>query len=75
LEAPDGTQGDEAQVEARFYPFGDNVSVSARLVHGCAKSTIGSKIVLDAPMVLLDDDAQVEAHFGPFGDSGTLDAR
>ena len=26
--------GDEAQVEARFGPFGNNVSVSATLVHG-----------------------------------------
>jgi hypothetical protein len=44
-------------------------------VHGYAKSTIGSEIILDAPMVLLGDDAQVEARFGPFGDSGNLDAR
>jgi hypothetical protein len=26
--------GDEAQVEACFGPFGDRVSVTARLVHG-----------------------------------------
>jgi hypothetical protein len=26
--------GDEAQVEARFGPFGDSVSHDARLVHG-----------------------------------------
>jgi hypothetical protein len=26
--------GDEAQVEARFGPFRDNVSVNARKVHG-----------------------------------------
>jgi hypothetical protein len=32
----------------------------------CAKHTIGSKIILDAPMVLLGDEAQVEARFGPF---------
>jgi hypothetical protein len=44
-------------------------------VHSCAKSTIGSKIILDAPMVLLVDDAQVEVDFGPFGDSGNPDAR
>ena len=41
----------------------------------CARRTIGSVIVLDAPMVLLGDEAQVEAHFGPFGDSAYLDAR
>jgi hypothetical protein len=44
-------------------------------VHGCTKSTIGSKIVLDAPMVLLGDDAQVEAYFGPFRNSGNHDTR
>jgi hypothetical protein len=44
-------------------------------VHICAKSTIGSEIVLDAPMVLLGDDAQVKAHFGPFGNSGNLETR
>jgi hypothetical protein len=27
-------QGDVSHVESRFGPFGDNVSVSARLVHG-----------------------------------------
>jgi hypothetical protein len=26
--------GDEVQVDARFNPFGDNVSVGARLLHG-----------------------------------------
>ena len=42
----------------------------------CAKRTIGSESVLDAPpMVLLGDEAQVEARFGPFGDSANLDAR
>ena len=30
LDAPDGTLGDEAQVEARFYPFGDSVNLDAR---------------------------------------------
>ena len=41
----------------------------------CAKRTIGSDIVFNAPMVLLGDEAQVEAHFGLFGDSANLDAR
>ena len=41
----------------------------------CARRTIGSVIVLDAPMVLLGDEAQVEAHFGPFGDKANFDAR
>ena len=40
----------------------------------CAKRTIGSEAILDAPMVLLGDEAQVEARFGPFGDSANLDS-
>jgi hypothetical protein len=28
-----GLLGDEAQVEARFGPFGDNATLDARLVH------------------------------------------
>ena len=35
----------------------------------CAKHTIGSEIVLDAPMVLLGDVGHVESHIGPFGDN------
>jgi hypothetical protein len=34
LDALDGTPRDEAQVEARFGPFGDSATVDARLVHG-----------------------------------------
>ena len=41
----------------------------------CAKRTIGSKTILDAPMVLLGDEAQVQARFGLFTDSTSLDAR
>ena len=40
-----------------------------------AKRTIGSEIILDAPLVLLGDEAQVEARFGPFKHSANLDAR
>ena len=42
-------QGDEAQLEARFYPFGYSANLDARSVHGLAERTIGSEIVLDAP--------------------------
>ena len=35
----------------------------------CAKHTIGSKIILDAPMELICDVGHVESHFGLFGDS------
>ena len=41
----------------------------------CAKRTIGSETVLDAPMVVQGDEAQVQAHFGRFRDSTSLDAR
>ena len=30
LDTPDGTLGDEAQVEARFCPFGDSANLDAR---------------------------------------------
>ena len=30
LDAPDGTQGDKAQVEAHFSPFGDSSNLDAR---------------------------------------------
>jgi hypothetical protein len=41
----------------------------------CTECTIGSKIIMDAPYVLLGDVGQVEARFGPFGDSVSLGAR
>jgi hypothetical protein len=41
----------------------------------CAKCTIGSEIVLDAPDPLHSHNAQVEARFGLFGDSANLEAR
>ena len=41
----------------------------------CAKRSIGSETVLDAPMVLLGDEAHVHARFGLFRDSTSLDAR
>jgi hypothetical protein len=40
-----------------------------------AKHTIGTEIVFDALMVLLDYEAQVDARFGLFGDSANLDIR
>ena len=41
----------------------------------CAKHTIGSEIILDAPMVLLGDEAQVQARFSLFRDSTSPDVR
>jgi hypothetical protein len=37
LEALDRLLGDEAQVEARFRPFGDSATLGARLVHGLCR--------------------------------------
>jgi hypothetical protein len=39
---------DEAQVEARFGPFGDSANLDERYVHGLRRTTMGSEIVLDA---------------------------
>jgi hypothetical protein len=44
-----GLLSDEAQVEARFGPFGDSATLDARLVHICVECTIGSEIVLESP--------------------------
>jgi hypothetical protein len=41
--------GDIVLEESHFGPFGDNVSVGARYVHGLCQSTIGSEIILDVP--------------------------
>ena len=50
------------------------VSVQDRSVV-CAKRTIGSEIVLDAPDGTVADGAQVEARFGRIGDIGNPNAR
>jgi hypothetical protein len=41
----------------------------------CAKRTIGSEIILDAPNGLLSDETQEEARFALFGASANIDAR
>ena len=60
-------------------PVSDRLEIVFVLVQDmcmvCAKRTIGSDIVFNAPMVLLGDEAQVEAPFSLFGDSANLDAR
>ena len=68
--------GDVGLVESCFRPFVDIVLVSVEdRCTVCAKRTIGSDIIFNAPMVLLGDVAQVEAPFSPFGDNANLDAR
>jgi hypothetical protein len=39
--------GDEAQVDARFIPFGDCANLDASKCTVCVKRTIGSEIILD----------------------------
>ena len=41
----------------------------------CAKRTIGSEIVLDAPMEQLGDTGHVESRFGLFGDGVSVAVR
>ena len=41
--------GDEAQLEARFGPFGDSANLDIDRCMVCTKHTIGSEMVLDAP--------------------------
>jgi hypothetical protein len=41
----------------------------------CAKRTIGSEIILDAPDGTQGDEAQVDARFSLFGEIANLDAR
>jgi hypothetical protein len=41
---------DEAKVEARFGPVGDSANLDDRYVHGLRRTTMGSEIVLDAPV-------------------------
>ena len=54
-------------------PVSDRLEIVFVLVQDmcmvCAKRTIGSETILDAPMVLLGDEAQVQAHFGLFSTS------
>jgi hypothetical protein len=40
----------------------------------CAERSIGSEIVLDAPIDLLCDFGHVELRFNPFGDCGSVSA-
>jgi hypothetical protein len=42
-----GLLGDEAQVDARFGPFGDSATLDTRLVHVCVERIVGFKIVLE----------------------------
>ena len=61
--------GDVGHVESRFSPFGDSVSVDARLAHGLRQTYHRLRNRFGR------DEAQVDARFSPFGDSANVDAR
>ena len=60
--------GDEAQLKARFSPFGDSGNIDARWVHGLRRT-------FHRLRNHFGDKALVEARFGPFGYSANYDAR
>ena len=41
----------------------------------CSKHTVGSEIILDAPVEFVCDVGHVESCFSPFGDNGSVDAK
>ena len=54
--------GDEAQLEARFGPFGDSANLDARWVQGlCRTNHKLPKLFLTHPMELLGDVGHVES--------------
>ena len=68
--------GDEALLEARFGPFGDNANLEGKIGARFAPNVPKAQIAFRTyPMVLLGDEAQLEARFGPFRDSANLEAR
>jgi hypothetical protein len=68
-------QGDEAQVDARFGPFGDGANIDARLVHGFALNIPqAQKSFWTHSIEHLGGVGHVESHFGPFRDSVSIGA-
>ena len=67
--------GDEAQVEACFGLSDILLILTQDRCTVCVERTIGSEIVLDAPLELLGDVGHVESHFFLFGDSVNVGAR
>ena len=76
MDAPDALLGDEAQLEARFGPFGDSANLDARSVHGLRRTyhKLGNRFG-PTRWKLLDDMGHVESSFGPFGDGVSVDVR
>jgi hypothetical protein len=67
--------GGEAQVEPHFGPFEDSANLMQDRCMVSIEHTIGSKIIFDAPDVLLGYVGHVKSHFLPFGESVSVDTR
>ena len=68
--------GDEAQLEARFGPFGDSANLDARLAHGLRRTYHKPENRFEPTRwKLLADMGRVESLFGPFGDGVSVDVR
>ena len=69
-------RGDEAQLEARFGPFGDSANLDARLAHGLRRTyhKLGNHFG-PTRWKLLADMGRVESSFSPFGDGVSVDVR
>jgi hypothetical protein len=68
--------GDEAQLDARFGPFGDSANFDARLVHGFALNKLqAQKSFRTHPIEHLGDVGHVESQFSPFKDSVSIGTR
>jgi hypothetical protein len=68
--------GDEAQVDARFGPFGESANLDARLVHGFALNIPHVQKSFWTHLIEnLGDVGHVESYFGSFRDSVSIGAR
>ena len=68
--------GDEAQLEARFGPFGDSANLDARSAHGLRRTShkLGNHFG-PTRWKFLADIGRVESSFGPFRDGVSVSAR
>ena len=68
--------GGEAQLEARFDPFGDRANLDARSVHGLRRMFLRLENHFGPTRwKLLADMGRVVSSFGPFGDGVSDDVR
>ena len=72
---PLGLLCDEAQVKARFSPFGDSANLCKIGARFASNVPYAEKSFWTRPMELLGDVGRVESHFFPFRDSVTVGER